>query len=113
MTKARATLPFILLLAAVAVSGPLVLGFLGSLHPALDSFSHFRAHLAVVMAILALPLLFTQMRREAAMVLLLAVMAFGSTGVAHRFLGSTDEDAPKTPGPRYSLIQINLRYNNA
>lgn len=114
MSKARAKLPFILLLAAVAVSMPLVLGFMGSLHPALDAFSHFRAHLAVLMAILALPLLFTQMRSEAAMVLLLAVMAFTTTtGLAHRFLGSTDQDAPQTPGPRYSLIQINLRYNNA
>ncbi|WP_343313926.1 endonuclease/exonuclease/phosphatase family protein [Brucella sp. BE17] len=115
MSKAHTKLPFILLLAAVAVSVPLVLGFLGSVHPAFDAFSHFRAHLAVLMAVLALPLVFTQMRREAAMVILLAVLAFGSTtAIAHRFLGSTDEETPAhTAGPRYSLIQINLRYDNS
>ncbi|MGU3399774.1 endonuclease/exonuclease/phosphatase family protein [Brucellaceae bacterium D45D] len=113
MSKARSKLPFIMLLAALAVSIPLVLGFLGSLHPAFDAFSHFRAYLAMLMAILALPLLFTQMRREAAMVLLLAVIAFTTTGLVHHFLGSTDKDTPQTSGPRYSLIQINLRYNNA
>lgn len=111
MSKARSRLSFILLLAAVAMSVPLVLGFLGAVHPALDSFAHFRIHLAVVMALLALPLVFTDMRREGAMLLLLAIMALGTTlGISGDFK-SKPEDSTQS-GPRYSIIQINLREDN-
>lgn len=113
MSKSRETLSFILLLAAVAVSVPLVLGFLGAAHPALDSFAHFRAHLAVLMGLLALPLLFTSLKREGAMVLLFAILAFGTTlGVTREFLGGSGAAKTEVSGARYSLVQINLRYDN-
>ncbi|TMV01538.1 endonuclease/exonuclease/phosphatase family protein [Brucella haematophila] len=114
MSKSRENIPFLLLLAAVAVSIPLVLGFLGAVHPALDTFSHFRAHLAVLMIVLALPLLFTKMRREGAMLLLFAIMALSTTlGMARDFLsGSAGATTAETTGPRYSLVQINLREDN-
>ncbi len=111
MSKARSRLSFILLLAAVAVSVPLVLGFLGAAHPAFDSFAHFRIHLAVLMGLLALPLLFTPMRRESAMLLLLAIMGFGTTlGISGDF--KTKPEDSQQAGPRYSIIQINLRDDN-
>ncbi|NVM41793.1 endonuclease/exonuclease/phosphatase family protein [Ochrobactrum intermedium] len=114
MSKSRENLSFLLLLAAVALSVPLVLGFLGAVHPALDSFSHFRAHIAALLAVLTLPLLFTGMRREAAMLLLFAVMALSTTiGAARDFLsGSTGAQADEQAGARYSLVQINLREDN-
>lgn len=115
MSKRRENLSFIVLIIAVLVSVPLVLGFLGSAHPALDSFAHFRPHLAILMALLALPLLFTTMRREGVMILLFATLAFSTTLGATRNLldGSSSAQANEpTTGARYSLVQINLRYNN-
>ncbi len=78
MSKSRLNLPFLILVAATLVSIPLVLSFLNSLHPAFDTFSHLRIHLAVLMGLLALPLLFTKLRREGAMILLLAVLQLPS-----------------------------------
>lgn len=110
MSKRRLNLPFFLLVAAVLVSIPLVLGFLNSLHPAFDSFSHLRVHLAVLMGLMALPLLFTQLRREGAMILLLAVVAIAATPHAY----SADEHAhmEEAAQPRYRLLQMNLRFDN-
>ncbi|MGC0052549.1 endonuclease/exonuclease/phosphatase family protein [Brucella pituitosa] len=115
MSKRRENLSFFLLIIAVLVSVPLVLGFLGSAHPALDSFAHFRPYLAILMGLLALPLLFSTMRREGAMILLFAILAFSTTLGATRNLldGSSSAQANvPTTGARYSLVQINLRYNN-
>ncbi|PYE88430.1 endonuclease/exonuclease/phosphatase family protein [Phyllobacterium leguminum] len=105
---------FLLLGAALLLSVPLVLGFLGRLHPALDSFAHFRAHIAVIMALLALPLFFTALWREAAMVLVLSVTAFATTlGVTQGFLsGASAARAAEKGEALYSLLQLNLRYNN-
>ena len=68
--------------AMIAISVPLVAGFFGTLHPAFDSFAHFRVHLAVLMALCALPLLATSFRLQAAAALLLAVAAFATTSSA-------------------------------
>ena len=114
MSKLRSTLALLLLIAAILVSLPLVLGFLGTLHPAFDAFAHFRAHLAVLMGAMALLLLFTRMKREAAMILLLAVMAFSTTlSGTSRLMGRSAADANAAPaGARYSLLQINLLFDN-
>ncbi|WP_420959591.1 endonuclease/exonuclease/phosphatase family protein [Brucella sp. IR073] len=112
--KSTALFPILLLAAALMLSVPLVLGFLGRLHPALDSFSHFRAHIAVVMGLLALPLFFTALWREGAMVLLLSVSAFATTlGAAQGLLsGAAKAEAGEKGEAHYSLIQLNLLYNN-
>lgn len=115
MSKRLETFAFILLISAVLVSVPLVLGFLGSAHPAFDSFAHFRSHLAILMGLLALPLLLTAMRREAFMILLFAILAFSTTlGTARNLLDGSSAAQANVPtgGARYSLVQINLRYNN-
>ena len=52
-------------LAMLGLSVALVAGFFGTLHPAFDSFAHFRIHLAVLMALIALPLLATSFRLQA------------------------------------------------
>lgn len=115
MTEDRKISLFHILLFAVALSlsVPLVLGFLGRLHPGLDSFSHLRMHLAAGMAILALPLLFSVLRREGVMLLLFAVMAFSTTlSTAQTFLGGARAASLKEVSAPYSLLQINLRYDN-
>lgn len=115
MSKRRENLSFFLLIIAVLVSVPLVLGFLGPAHPAFDSFAHFRPHLAILMGVIALPLLFTTMRREGAMILLFAILAFSTTlGAARNLLEGSSAAQATVPASdaRYSLVQINLRYNN-
>lgn len=105
--------PILLFAAALFVSLPLVLGFMGGLHPAFDTLSHLRAHLAAMMGLLALPLLFSSLRREAAMLLVFALMAFSTTlGAAQNLLrGAQAPPAIERSGP-YRLMQINLRYDN-
>ncbi|MGV2979893.1 endonuclease/exonuclease/phosphatase family protein [Camelimonas sp. ID_303_24] len=102
-------LPLLLLVIAGLVAAPLALGFAGGLHPAFDSFAHFRTHLAVLTALLALPLLFTARRRGGAALVLLAAAAFATTFGAFNQPGGQDAQAA---GGRYRLIQINLRFDN-
>ncbi|WP_100213173.1 endonuclease/exonuclease/phosphatase family protein [Nitratireductor aquibiodomus] len=108
-------LPAFLAIGVVLVSFPLVAGFWGRLHPALDSMAHFRIHLAVLIALLAAPLLFVKGWRQigaAGTVLGIATLSAtllpvqASTGSARA--GETD-----APAARYRLLQLNLRYDNA
>ncbi|MDP3898813.1 MAG: endonuclease/exonuclease/phosphatase family protein, partial [Mesorhizobium sp.] len=107
--------PILLLLAVAALSVPLVLGFLGSWHPALDAFSHFRLHLAATLLALAALLLFTRFRRDGAMALALGIAAFAVTPgtYASALLGNQAIAEPR-PGDRavYRLLQFNARYDN-
>lgn len=97
----------------VAISIPIVLGFLGPLHPALDSFAHFRAHLAVLLVLSALLLLPIRGARMIALsAAALGVGAFTTT------LGDTSRIAAAAGGeahgfaPEYRLLQLNLRWVN-
>lgn len=105
--KPASLIAFVLLIVLVVLSVPLVLGFFGRVHPALDSIAHFRAHLAAVMAIGGIILLFTRLRREAAMVTLLGLSAF-STTINWSDKAQSSEDNTAT----YRLMQINLQQDN-
>lgn len=108
-----ALFPWLLLASALLLSVPLVLGFLGRLHPAFDSFAHFRAHLAVLMGLLAFPLLFTAFSREAIIILLFALTAFATTlGLTQGLLSGARAQAASGQEPTYSLLQLNLRYDH-
>ncbi|WP_292545539.1 endonuclease/exonuclease/phosphatase family protein [Mesorhizobium sp.] len=121
--------------AMLVFSVALVAGFFGTLHPAFDSFAHFRVHLAVLMALCALPLLATSFRLQAATALLFAVAAFATTSNALSVprlwpvqAEANPGDQPVHPGdqavypgdqpvypgdqPVYRLLQMNLRFNN-
>ncbi|MGH6763119.1 MAG: endonuclease/exonuclease/phosphatase family protein [Phyllobacterium sp.] len=116
--KPPTRLSLILLLIPVVISVPLVLGFLGRFHPAFDAFAHFRAHLAVLMGLFALPLFFTAMKREAVMILLFAAMAFATTQSSSslkRLAQSGTEATAETGAPtaEYRLLQLNLRFDNS
>lgn len=109
--------------AMLVFSVALVAGFFGTLHPAFDSFAHFRVHLAVLMALCALPLLATSFRLQAATALLFAVAAFATTSnvlsvprlwpVQAAYEAEAGDQAVY-PGDQmvYRLLQMNLRFNN-
>lgn len=105
-----------MLLAVIAMALALAPGFFGAFHPALDAFSHFRAHLAVLLALLALPLLFSALRIEAMVALAFAFLAFASTSETLRIPGLSPVQAAfeADAGDRavYRLLQMNLRYDN-
>jgi endonuclease/exonuclease/phosphatase (EEP) superfamily protein YafD len=109
--------------AMLVLSVALVAGFFGTLHPAFDSFAHFRVHLAVLMALCALPLLATSFRLQAATALLFAVAAFATTSNAlpvprlwpvQAAYEANPGDQLVHPGDQavYRLLQMNLRFNN-
>lgn len=107
----------LLLCAVVALAIPLVLGFFGAWHQALDSFSHFRVHLAVLLTLCALPLLLTSFRLEAIGALALALGAFATTSSTLSLPFLSPVQAGFQPGladrATYRLLQMNLRFDNA
>lgn len=99
-------------LAMTALSAALLAGFFGSLHPAFDSFSHFRIHFSVLMALLALPLLASSFRLQAAAGLLFAIACLATTAGALPRLWPQPAVAKPADQAVYSLLQMNLRFNN-
>ncbi|MER8827589.1 AP endonuclease [Mesorhizobium sp. M0938] len=130
MARVRNMMASVAFVAMLGCSVALVAGFFGTLHPAFDSFAHFRVHLAVLMALCALPLLATSFRLQAATALLFAVAAFATTSNAlpvprlwpvQAAYEVNPDDQPVYPGDQtvypgdpmvYRLLQMNLRFNN-
>lgn len=110
VAKRPALFLYILLIILVLLSVPLVIGFFGQVHPALDSFAHFRAHIAAIMAIGGVFLLFTSLRREAAMIVLLGLSALATT---IHWQTDTSKQAAASSSVNYRLMQLNLLQNNA
>ncbi len=99
-------------LAMTAFSAALLAGFFGALHPAFDSFSHFRMHLSVLTVLLALPLLASSYRLQAVAALIFAVCCFATTTAALPKLSAQEAVAKPADRIVYSLLQMNLRFNN-
>lgn len=113
----RAGLAALAFILPVAVSVPLVAGFLGAWHPALDSFSHFRAHLAALLVLAALPAAFLPgIRRVGWMALALGAAALYSALAGYPLPGvspvSAAFQARDGDSAVYRLLQINLRFDN-
>lgn len=102
--------------AMLALSLMLLAGFFGAFHPAFDSLGHFRMHLAVLSALLALPLLATSHRLVALSVLVFSLTAFSTASGAFGFLRLTRVEASFAAAPddraTYRLLQMNLLYDN-
>ncbi len=114
MARVRNMMASMAFLAMLGLSVALVAGFLGTLHPAFDSFAHFRIHLAVLMALVALPLLATSFRLQAGVALILAVAAFASTlsTLPRLWPVQAAREAALDNEVVYRLLQMNLRFNN-
>lgn len=104
------------LIAMMGISLALGLGFFGEFHPALDAFSHARLHLAVLLALIALPLLFTRLRIEAVVALVFSAAALSTTYAALHIPGLSPVQAgfvaEADDRAVYRLLQLNLRFDN-
>lgn len=102
------------LAATSVVSLPLVAGFFGWLHPAFDSFSHFRVHLAVLLALCAVWLLATRVRLHGVVALALAGGAYATAYPPASW--HSEATATVLPGandqPVYRLLHLNLQWDN-
>ncbi|WP_378943630.1 endonuclease/exonuclease/phosphatase family protein [Mesorhizobium sp. ANAO-SY3R2] len=101
--------------AMMLASVPLVAGLFGAWHPALDSFAHFRVHLAVLMMLAALPLLATSLRWQAVMALLFGMAAIATTSsLPVPGIGPVQAafEPRSSNRPVYKMLQMNLRFNN-
>lgn len=83
-----------LLCIAIALALPLGLGLLARLHPAFDAAAHFRIHLAVLLALVALPLLFTSFWWQGGAVLLLVLAALATVLAPWALFGPTRSVPP-------------------
>jgi endonuclease/exonuclease/phosphatase (EEP) superfamily protein YafD len=99
---------FLLSLGALVLSA-LIGGHLNSLHPALDSLSHFRLHLAVIGILIALLLLPTRHQLGSSALGIFSVLSF--TVTVWPSLSAQQANAA-TSGATYRLLQANLRFNN-
>ena len=99
----------LLLLCGAMVLAALIGGHLNGLHPALDSLSHFRLHLAVVGVALAFLLALLRNLLGAAA---LGVISFLSFGLTVWPSVAANKQATAADGPTYRLVQANLRFDN-
>lgn len=99
--------PF-LALGAMLLSLPLVAGYWGAVHPAFDTLAHFRVHLALLMLVPALPLVFVRgWRRIGLMIAVLSLASLSSTAVSQvRSAGA------QPPSLGYRLLHLNLLHDN-
>lgn len=98
-------LTFLLALALTA-------GFFGRVHAAFDSFSHLRLHLAVLLALAGVPLLFTSLRLHGALALALGAAAAWTCAAGMGWTGKTGLSPRPDDRAVYRLLQLNLRYDN-
>ncbi len=109
MRIARSSLPAAALL---VLSLPLVAGYLGRIHPALDSFGHFRAHLGFLLVLAGLAAFSVRLRLEAVLSILLGLGSIATT-IDWPWLQPPGLAAAPTGAAKYRLLQMNLRFDNA
>lgn len=102
----------ILLIITLLLSVAIILGFAADLHPALDSFSHLRKHLSVLMMLASALLLLTRFRREALLALLFAIGSFATTRDAMNSAMLPQDKITQSEGVSYTLLQLNLLFNH-
>ncbi len=113
MNPARLLLRLAVLALVAGAAATLTFGYLGYLHGAFDSFSHFRIHVAAGLLLLVPLLWLLAFRVEAVFALL-----FGATAIATTLSWQTppmaaSAQAEPPAAPVFRLLQVNLRFDNA
>lgn len=96
----------------LAVAGALTFGYLGWFHPAFDSFSHFRIHLAVLLILGIVPLAVLRYWPETVFAGLLGVGAIWSTVGPFTNVSAGNADLDARAMPIFRLMHLNLRFDN-
>ena len=115
--RASRIIGLLALAATGVVALPLIAGFFARLHPAFDSLAHFRMHLAVLLLIAAIPLLFLRgFRWNGVMATALGAGAILSVVGISTLVGPGASQAALQPDDEtaavYKLLHLNLRYDN-
>ncbi|RUV08874.1 AP endonuclease [Mesorhizobium sp. M7A.T.Ca.TU.009.01.3.1] len=92
----------------VVVAALLVAGFLNTLHPALDSVSHFRLHLAAVLVLSLVLVSWSGSRAARVCAFLCGVLAISANVPVGQIFARETEDKAHI----FRLLQINVRFNN-
>jgi len=93
-----------------------VLGLFADWHPAFDSLGHFRLHLGVLLICVACALALLSFCLHGAIAFLLGIGAIGTTLAPGAIPGLAPVHAAQpleTNQPIYTLLQVNLRFDNA
>lgn len=98
--------------AVLAAAGAITFGYLGWLHWAFDSFSHFRIHFAIGLVALVPALLLLRFLPEAIFAGLLGIATVIQTTGLPIEAGARPAQAVGRIPATYSLLQLNLRYDN-
>ncbi|WP_185983096.1 endonuclease/exonuclease/phosphatase family protein [Aureimonas mangrovi] len=106
-TRRASVLVLLLRLVALGAVIAVALGFFGGYARPLDSFSHFRAHLALGLVLLAALLLARRLWIDAA----LSIVALGAALVTVLPLSIPAASQGEDGRPSYTLLQMNLRWN--
>ena len=103
------TLRNLIKLAAALLIFALTAGMMGQLHPALDSFSHFRLHLATILALVVVVAVLVHQRKLAIFSsLVIAASLFQTVPHLPFFLKRADVDA----ADQIKIMQLNLLFKN-
>ena len=101
----------LIILGALGASLAIGVGFLGPIHPAFDTFSHFRLHLSAGLIVLGLIVALRRWIRIALLAILVGIIGL-YTSASGTLLAKhiIKEDASK---PTYSLLHFNLYWINS
>jgi endonuclease/exonuclease/phosphatase (EEP) superfamily protein YafD len=100
----------LLLLAMLGLSAAIAFGFLGALHPAFDTFAHFRLHFAV--GLIGLAAIWT-IKCSRVPALIFAAIGFAAiVTCAPGLRGVATRDTPITGETIRRLLHVNVRYDN-
>ncbi|MCB1385714.1 MAG: endonuclease/exonuclease/phosphatase family protein [Nitratireductor sp.] len=100
-----------LLFLSLGLIAALAFGFLGALHPAFDTFAHFRWHLALGLLALGIVALILRIPRAPLILLVFAALGIWQSGADNR-IGEPGAGAARAGNAGYSLLSFNLRFDN-
>lgn len=85
-------------------------GFLGNLHPAFDTFAHFRMHFAVCLVLAFFVLIFSRFKLVAPVALCVGAFGIYQSQIGYSWSAVTKN---KIEGqPEYSMLHLNLLWNH-
>ncbi len=101
----------IIILGIIGTCFAIGLGFLGRLHPAFDTFSHFRLHLSIGLLIIGVIIALREWQRTSLLALIVGGIGFYSA--ASGTLLSKHSLVADSTKPVYSLLHFNLYWINS